>query len=869
MFQKPFLFKTVLTVILGFAFATGVHAQEPGPGVQDKPAVPDPAGLRPEAKEGKRPDRRPIAIDRLNSFDVLEEVVVMGQRIEGSGGRGRATVGRDELESSDQMDMDGFFDDIDGLSTLGADGEGNGFSIDGLSPDLSKVTLDGQGFGEGRGNGGFGAGDLPPEMVRRVNVYKSPAASMEEGGAGGRVNLQLRNPIDIAQPTGSFKGKLEYVPDQGNFNPSTNFFMGRPSQSRRSGFMLSLNQSERSSGANSQDVSKWNPGDFDGTPGFIPSQVRNNAVTNDQGKLFAGLAVGFRPRPSLDIGGKLFFSRQNRDTDNRSLQHRLEKQRDITALSFDDRIVSSLESSDPSRRNLRIAGSIREDQTDSVILGMDVRWRHEGWRLVGAAGYSTVDNKSDSPSRSVVFESNSPFDYDANNDGSLLMSYADGIPALGEFASNRINLSDRGTEDTNLFGGIDVTRQLGEGVFRRIIFGAKIRDMSRNRRSSTARLNLAETLELADFSSGQQYQTPWDTREWTAVDMDLIDSLVQASPLQWEENLLNQYDLKRRASAAYFQADFRASIDELRFAVGNIGTRVVATETWVDGFQADGENPGPISTKTRYTDVLPSAGLRMRIADRAALTLGAAKVMTHPAFNDMAPGIRLNYSNKTARSGNPELEPFRADLYMAEVTWAPERGRRLRINLAYRDVESYFALGEQSIEVDDDVFLVTRPINGKDGSVLTTGIKLDQNLRRLTSHLRSFTFSFAYTRNKSNTEMRDPFSDQRLPLPNTAEQVVKTDLTYDRERFSGKLSYQRRGRSLKSSFTDSGFTVWNRPVNNLNLNLGWKLNELLQFNFDARNLLEEEQVQTTDYSGQLWRITERNRSVSATLRARW
>jgi len=55
----------------------------------------------------------------------------------------------------------------------------------------------------------------------------------------------------------------------------------------------------------------------------------------------------------------------------------------------------------------------------------------------------------------------------------------------------------------------------------------------------------------------------------------------------------------------------------------------------------------------------------------------------------------------------------------------------------------------------------------------------------------------------------------------------------------------------------------------LNLNLGWRLNGIFQLGFDARNLLSEDQVQTTDDSGQLLRITERDRTFSATLRAKW
>ena len=259
----------------------------------------------------------------------------------------------------------------------------------------------------------------------------------------------------------------------------------------------------------------------------------------------------------------------------------------------------------------------------------------------------------------------------------------------------------------------------------------------------------------------------------------------------------------------------------------------------------------PVTVNTDYTDLLPSLSMRMRIAERAALSLGAARVMTHPSFNDLAPGIRYNYSTKTARAGNPYLELFRANQYMAELVWAPLRGQRIRANITYRDVESYFALGEESIEIDDDVFLLTRPINGQAGYILSAGVQFDPNLRRILRSLQDFDLVLAYTHNRSGSDMHDPYTGRELPLPNTAEYVAKADLVYSKNTFSGRLSYQWRGQSLKASSSDSGLSVWNRPVGSLNLNLGWQLNKSLQFNLDGRNLLAEDQLQTTDDDGQI------------------
>jgi outer membrane receptor for ferrienterochelin and colicin len=302
----------VLFTLLVSGFSVGLEAQEP-----EADSKKLPVSIAEKANDGFKPP------PPLDNVVVLEEVVVTATRVEGGGRRRSTAAGRKELDSSDQTDMDGFFDDIDGLSTLGGDDEGNSFSINGLSPDLSKVTLDGQGFGEGRGNGGMGAGDLSPDMILRVDVYRTPAAYMEEGGSGGLVNLQMRNPLDIPRPSTSIRAKLGYVPDKGNFSPSANLFLGRPSDNKKFGYMLSLNLDDRTRQYGSQIISSWDLQQFDGRPAFIPNQVRSDAVKIDERRVLANLTLGFRPHRSLDINGKLFLSQRYKDTESDSLQHRL------------------------------------------------------------------------------------------------------------------------------------------------------------------------------------------------------------------------------------------------------------------------------------------------------------------------------------------------------------------------------------------------------------------------------------------------------------------------------------------------------------------------------------------------------------------
>lgn len=867
--QKLLANPIILTAVLCLGLAGYSDAQE---GVSEETERTDStvAGQKtPRTNAARRQNEPPQAALKADGLDELEEVVVSAQRVEGDGRRRGVAAGREELDRTDTTSMDDFFDDIEGLSTLGGDDQGNAFSIDGLSADLSNVTLNGQSFGEGRGSGGLGARDLPPDMIRRVEVYKIPTATLEEGGSGGSVNLQLRNPIEIAQPTSTVKGRFAYVPGQGDFNPSASYFSGRPSENRKFGHMFSLSLSERNNGYRSQDISNWVLSEFAAASAYIPGQVRNNDVQDDQRSIFAGLTIAFRPQRSLDIGASVFFNQKQGGVETHALTHRFERQRDLTALAFDGRFVSELDSSDKSRDNLRVVGSTREDETDSLILGLNASWRHSGWRLDGALGYKIDNTGSDSPSQSATFEANSDMSYRANHDGGLVTSYADGFPDVQEFSAGRISLSQRETEDVSAVGGLDVTKALREGFFHRVRFGVKVREMTRDRTSLNAKVNLDDGLTLADFFSGRHRQTPWDTVAWPSSDIPLINAAVGDEQVDWAENLLNVYDIGRHTNAAYVQADFRTSETRKRFLVGNVGVRIVGTDTRINGYQEDQLAIEPISLKNTYTDVLPSLGMRMRIAERAALTLGAARVMTHPAFNDLAPGIRINYADRSGRSGNPHLEPFRATQYLAEVTWAPVRGRRLTANIAYRDVESYFALGEESVEISDDMFLVTRPINGEGGYILSAGVKLKQNLRRLHDALQNWTLFLSYVHNKSSTAMRDPYTGKKLPMPNTAEQVARVDLDYSKNRLTGRMSYQWRGQSLKASVSESGLSVWNQGTGSLNLNLGWRLNEKLRLSLDGRNLLAEDKLRTTDYDAQLWRFTARYRSIAATLRGKW
>ena len=82
-----------------------------------------------------------------------------------------------------------------GGNALGFDVEGSGVQVRGLS--WGSSTLNGrESFSAGYPGRELSWGDVPPELMSGVDVYKNPSAELVEGGISGQINLRTRLPFD-------------------------------------------------------------------------------------------------------------------------------------------------------------------------------------------------------------------------------------------------------------------------------------------------------------------------------------------------------------------------------------------------------------------------------------------------------------------------------------------------------------------------------------------------------------------------------------------------------------------------------------------------------------------------------------------------
>ena len=84
------------------------------------------------------------------------------------------------------------FMDADHFST-----EGNGIQVRGMSGVAAR--LNGREIFSANGGNGLSWGDVTPELMAAVDIYKSPTADQIEGGLGGQIDLRTKMPFDYEQ----------------------------------------------------------------------------------------------------------------------------------------------------------------------------------------------------------------------------------------------------------------------------------------------------------------------------------------------------------------------------------------------------------------------------------------------------------------------------------------------------------------------------------------------------------------------------------------------------------------------------------------------------------------------------------------------
>ncbi|WP_440279826.1 TonB-dependent receptor plug domain-containing protein [Frateuria sp.] len=105
---------------------------------------------------------------------------------------------------------------LPGVAAERIDGESSAINIRGLSGDFVETTLDGREQAATSGSRVTQFDQYPSELISQAAIYKSPKASLIEGGVAGTVEMQTANPLDNAK---QYSGLLNV---RGSYNDRAN-----------------------------------------------------------------------------------------------------------------------------------------------------------------------------------------------------------------------------------------------------------------------------------------------------------------------------------------------------------------------------------------------------------------------------------------------------------------------------------------------------------------------------------------------------------------------------------------------------------------------------------------------------------------------
>lgn len=291
-----------LALTAGLASAGGVHAQS---------ASPAPAASGAEVVDGP---------------NTVEEIVV-GARASQQSAIQRKKRSRTAQDSIVADDVGSFPDSnvneamsrIAGVAIeRNGFGEGDGVSIRGNGPDLTRVEIDGlgvaaSGFSIAAGGGDGRSADmreLPAEMIKSLDVIKGQTADMTPGGLGATVQIQTRTGLDFKKPFLSIRGAAAGNTLSRKASPEIGVVATRKFFDDRLGVIVNVNSTKRyndshalnNGGANNaQGYTRF--ADFDNSPdktwAYNPAAVNGIDASTPLGSwaLASGSGVFNAPTP--------------------------------------------------------------------------------------------------------------------------------------------------------------------------------------------------------------------------------------------------------------------------------------------------------------------------------------------------------------------------------------------------------------------------------------------------------------------------------------------------------------------------------------------------------------------------------------------
>jgi len=605
------------------------------------------------------------------------EIVVTGQRAQQERGIAakRDALGIVEVAASDDIgrlpdrNVAEVVERLPGVGVQYDQGEGRYVAIRGIPSSLNGYTLNGFEIGNPDGN----TRALPLDIIsgallNRLEVTKVRTPDLLGQGIGGTVNLVPQTAFDYAKPfivTGSAQLGFQELRDEDHPVQADLTVGGVFGSEGQFGILLGGSYSDRTFTSYGIYPDDW----FE-----VEGAARGGMPTNIK-------YTDYRlSRERIGVSGSFDYQGGNTDLYLRGFYSRFteDEYRQRFRLDFSDGAVfdagglTGMSDDTEQRSDLRL-----EYKEKSVLVGMAGGETRLGDITIGY-GAARTHNEVIEPNDSWQFR---------GNPGDVTFDFTDRLytvtPVDGHLAPADLGFRSYGHQDQ--FGDEDIW-QLRADVqydqawgFAKFGVNARLTDKGFDDESvSYARNAAPDRFTLEGLAGDDVIVSPGSNRDYLVtptIDADLIRAFTDANlsgPLfvldeegTLADQVLSDYQLDEDVLSAYAMANIEFS-DALALT---IGARVEHTKLDITGYRLENEvDVVPASDERDYTNVLPTAILRVTPADDVVMRLSYSRSVGRPDYTDLSPGGEMGYVqldngnyDGSLSLGNSGLDPYVAD----------------------------------------------------------------------------------------------------------------------------------------------------------------------------------------------------------------
>ena len=859
--------------------------------------------------------------------DVLGEVVVKGYRmsLQQSLETKRAAVGVVDAITAEDI---GKFPDknlaealqrVPGVVVNREFGEGERVNLRGTAANLTRTLINGHALATAdwfildqlNTTRSFNYLMLPSEIIGQVKVYKSPSADLEEGGIGGVIDVETRSPLNLPADTLALSGGVAYTETSDDTDPQASGMYSWRDDDGRFGFLLAGIYQERNIRRDGVEVLGYEDRDPGDATLLVPSLIGSALFQQERIRTGANMGIEFRPSDQTHINLTGLYSLF--EADNTNQNYLAWGSRALggeagnaacpptgtltnTTIVGDTAVAGTISSSLGGTCGFGVVYDSIDRFATAETRNIDLDVSHdlnETVNLHFVVGYTDADGNTDAQPF-VEFGAPAVFSYDLRGTSPQVTFQPNAMgvtidptnPASTPFIFS--SLHQILNNDKEVYAYIDAEHEMDRGIFKSLKYGIKNTDHDRKLTFNATTyggfhvpINATPSSDFAggdmpsDFleniSSSGTLRNYWNVN-FDAVESILFPNLAGAGRVIYPAQ---SFSVGEEAWAGYVMGNFEG--DRWR---GNLGVRYVRTEQESAGAQnrADGEvnNPfgrfTPIRVERDYDDVLPSLNIAFDLTDDLVLRGAAARVMARPDFTDVAPRSSLNLGALTGTSGNPNLDPYRANQADVSLEWYPQEGSILALALYYKDIKSFIT--DVPVTRNEVVQTATPPAacTNVGTNLWSCPFVINERSNGGGGKIQGVEASAVYPiwggfGVQGNYTYSDAEADNGDPIPGNSQDTLNLAAYFENQRFSARLAYTYRSEFFVTF--DRSTRLNQSDLASLDASVGVNFTDGLSLTLDAVNLTNEKIEQFAEEEFRPRAIYDNGRYFFVNLRAQF